>query len=135
MATLRRSGRYFARTASLVLLRDSGTRVPIILTRVIEQQVGRKTLYYPLVLQAFIRSDSDFRVPFETPGYEVNKLRIRRVSQLGHDVAQPLLLLLLSQHLERRWNRIIFELAEQSLSGTSLQNRLGRHTNHIDYQL
>lgn len=77
---------------------------------VVVQDVWWQALDDPLVLQAFLGRESLLRVPLKAAADEVDEGRIRQVTQLVHNVAETLLLLLLREHLERRRHRIVLEL-------------------------
>lgn len=81
-----------------------------VVVRVVEDYVWREALDDPLMLQPLIRRESLLRIPLQAAADEIHEGWIRHFSQFVHNVAEPLLFLIISQHLERRWHCIIFEL-------------------------
>ena len=83
---------------------------------VVVQNVRRQALDNPLMLQAFLGRESLLRVPLEAATDEVHEGRVGQVTQLVHDVAEALLLLLLRENLERRRHCIVLELREEAFA-------------------
>ena len=106
-----------------------------IVVRVVQDDVRRQALDDPLVLQAFVRRQPLLWVPLETATDEIDERLIGHVSELVHDVAQPLLLLIVREHLEWSRHRVVLELGEQLLPLRVFEHLLRRHTDHIDDQL
>ena len=91
----------------------------------------------PLVAKAFIRRHALQWIPFQTSAYQINELWVRQLSQLLHDVFDPVILLLVSDDLKRCWHSSIvrFELLKQMLAGRAAQHARIWHANNVDYQL
>ena len=96
-----------------------------------------ETLEDPLVAQALVWSHAFFWVPLQTATYQVDELRVGYLSQFLHDVLESVLLFLVCDDFEGRWNgRVIrFELFEKMFSSRAAQNASIWHANHINYQL
>lgn len=87
--------------------------------------------------EAFVGCHALQRIPLQTPAYQIDELWIRQLSQLFHDVFDPVILFLVCDDLEWRWHSgvICFELLKEVLARRSTEHARIWHANHIDDQL
>ena len=69
-----------------------------IIMRIMQNNIWWQSLDYPFMLESFVGGEALFGIPFEAAANKINKRRIRHLSQLIHDVAESLLLLIIRQH-------------------------------------
>jgi len=89
------------------------------------------------VTQSLVWCQALLRVPFEALADQVNELGIRNLTELLHDVLQPLLLLAVGDDFEgcRYCCRLFFELLEEMLSCRPGEDTSIWHADDVDDQL
>lgn len=92
------------------------------------------------MIQAFFGGEPLLGVPLEAARNEVHKGRVGLLSELGHNVAEAMLLLVLTEDFaglvrRRHCRLLLLKLFKHILAGGSREHRRVRSPDHIDHQL